>query len=461
MDYEAFISERMKYAPSVGFEDADIVVRDHLFPHQSALTRWALRIGRAAIFADTGLGKTAMQLEWARNVSMHGRVLILTPLAVAAQTIAEAKRWGVDAVYAREDSGQPIIVTNYEHVEKFDPREFVGVVLDESSILKNYTGAFRNMLIEAFIDTPYRLACTATPAPNDHMELGNHSEFLGVKSRVEMLSEYFVHDGGKTTEWRLKGHAEEPFWEWVASWAAVVRLPSDLGFDDNGYILPPCRMHEKTIGVDHREAWSAGFLFAPEATTLNDQRAIRRATVEHRAELCSEIARGDDPCLIWCELNDEADAVCASIPGAVQVQGSDSIDDKIDRLIGFAEGRYRVLVTKPKIAGFGMNWQHCSKVVFAGASHSYEQTYQAIRRCWRFGQTKPVDVYIVTTEQEVGVLENYRKKEAAAERMRSMMLSHMRELTRRNVGAGHVPRWNAYDPKVPMEVPKWLSTQQI
>lgn len=455
--YAEFIASRMQWSAPVGLSRDQIEVRDHLFPHQAALVHWACRLGRSAIFADTGLGKTAMQLEWARNVvTRNGRVLILTPLAVAIQTVAEAKRWGIEAHYGQHDEGHAITVTNYEHVEKFGPAEFAGVVLDESSILKNYTGAFRNLLIERFSETPFRLACTATPAPNDHMELGNHAEFLGVKSRVEMLAEYFVHDGGSTQNWRLKGHAEQPFWEWVSSWAAVVRMPSDLGFEDNGYKLPPLRMHESTIAVRHEDTWDQGYLFAPEAMTLTEQRAVRKATLAQRVERCVELAGDDEPCLIWCEYNDEADAVTNAIPDAVQVAGSDSTEDKVDRLIGFAEGRYRVLVTKPKIAGFGMNWQQCARVIFAGASHSYEQTYQAIRRCWRFGQARPVDVHIISTEQEIGVLTNYRRKEAAAERMASMMLTHMRELTRRNVGANGTPRWNEYNPQVAMEVPAWL-----
>ena len=436
VNYEQWIAKKRVTTDAEGITDATLGA--HLFPYQSDLVRWALRRGRAALFADTGLGKTSMQVEWARVVSERaGRVLILAPLAVAEQTVAEARRFGVSVVYARHggDTDAQIVITNYDMAHHFTAKDFAGVVLDESSILKSYDGATRTMLVEMFGRTPYRLACTATPAPNDHVELGNHSEFLGIKSRVEMLAEYFVHDGGSTSDWRLKGHAKQAFWTWVCSWAASIRMPSDLGYDDAGFSLPELRMHEHVIPISHREAWSAGFLFAPDAKTLNDQRATRRATLAKRIESVVSIvaAHPDEPWIVWCELNDESDAIESAIADSIQVAGSDDVDVKRDRLVGFTTGKHRVMVSKPSIAGFGMNWQHCSKMVFVGASNSYEQTYQAIRRCWRFGQKRPVDVWVIRAENEGAIVQNMKRKERDADTMRASMIGHMREIQRENV----------------------------
>ena len=453
--YDEFVREKSRSADAVPVPHGDLAA--HLFPHQRDLVRWALRRGRAAIFADTGLGKTAMFLEWARHASQHGRVLILAPLAVSEQIAREGARFGVDVRYLRaDDVAQRIVVTNYEMLGAFDPSAFDAVVLDESSILKSYDGRTRTMIIESFARTRWRLACTATPAPNDHTELGNHSEFLGVKSRVEMLAEYFCHDGGDTQEWRLKGHARDLFWRWVASWGAVVRLPSDLGHPDAGFVLPPMRMHEHVIGVDHADARAVGRLFLDEARTLSDQRATRRATLGARVERAAELARGDQPVLVWCELNDEADAITKAIPGAVQVRGADDHETKADRLLGFADGRYRVLVTKPSIAGFGMNWQHCAQMIFAGVSHSYEQTYQAIRRCWRFGQSRPVDVHVIRAETEGAIVANLRRKEADAARMAESMAEQMIGVMRAEISSAKREQ-NDYNPSVRMTVPAWLA----
>jgi superfamily II DNA or RNA helicase len=457
-EYEAWIAGRSDVRTFVGIDHGPI--GDHLFGHQRDLVAWALRRGRAAIFADTGLGKTAMQVEWARHiVASGGRVLILAPLAVAEQTVREAARFGVAAAYRRRDEGDAVTVANYEMLEHFDPSAFAGVVLDESSILKSYTGSTRTAIIEAFRDTPYRLACTATPAPNDFTELGNHAEFLGVKSRVEMLAEYFVHDGGSTQDWRVKGHAVVPFWRWVASWGAVIRMPSDLGYSDDGFTLPPLRMHEHVVRMGHEDAHAAGLLFAAQAVSLQDQRAVRRGTTDTRAQIVAEVAGAHDgSVIVWCELNAEADAVTAAIPGAVQVAGADSIERKVDVLTRFAAGDVRVLVTKPSIAGFGMNWQHCHKMIFAGVSHSYEQTYQAIRRCWRFGQRSPVDVHMVRADTEQAVVENYRRKEADAARMSAEMSAHVREVVVANVRGGG-REWNPYNPSKPAEIPSWLRSE--
>lgn len=458
MQYEDWIHSKSQTNHAAGIDPKRL--GKHLFPHQRDLVKWALRRGRAAIFADTGLGKTAMQMEWARHVSQRGRVIVLAPLAVAQQTVAEGRRFGVNCAYLREDDGKSqIVVTNYEMLGKFDVSNFVGVVLDESSILKAFDGKLRTLIIESFANTPFRLACTATPAPNDFTELGNHAEFLGVKSRVEMLAEYFVHDGGSTQDWRIKGHAVGPFWDWVATWGAIVKLPSDLGHNDGGFTLPPMEMHEHVIAVDHSAALTVGRLFLDDVASLADARATRRATMAHRVERAAELASGTEPALIWCELNDEADAVERAIDGAVQVSGSDDPDVKTDRLVGFSDGRYRVLITKPKIAGFGMNWQHCANMIFLGASYSYEQTYQSIRRCWRFGQTRKVNVHVLRAENETAVIANYRRKEADAARLATEMTVRVSDAVRREVLGQESRRWNPYEPTVDMTIPAWAGQE--
>lgn len=434
----------------------------HLFAHQRPLADWALRRGRAALFVDTGLGKTALELEWSRHVSTAGRVLILAPLAVAEQTVREARRFGQTCAYARRpaDTDSPVVITNYDLLEHFVGEQWAGVVLDESSILKAYDGATRNAIITGFRDVPFKLAATATPAPNDFTELGNHSEFLGVKSRVEMLAEYFVHDGGDTSVWRLKGHAEQPFWRWVCTWAAAVKHPRDLGIDDDRYNLPPLEMREHVIPVDHEDAKSQGLLFAPDVRTLADQRATRRMTMSKRVELAAELAAGDEPVIVWCELNDEADACERAIDGAVQVKGSQDHDTKARLLQAFVSGEARVLVSKPSVCGWGLNWQHCARMVFVGASHSYEQTYQAVRRCWRFGQTRPVRAHVIRAETEGAIIANYRRKEAEAERLSQQMVALMRESMSDVAGAAR-RETNAYNPQTPMLVPSWLTEENV
>lgn len=461
MGYKDFLRAKMAVVESVGFEPTALA--EHLYPFQRDIVAWACRRGRAAVFADCGMGKTAMQVEWSRQVvgESGGRVLILAPLAVAEQTVREGARFGVEIVYSRDGQVRSdITIANYEMLDKFDPSEFAGIVLDESSILKACTGKTRNAIIGAFAETPYRLACTATPAPNDFMELGNHSEFLGIKSRVEMLAEYFVHDGGETQKWRLKGHAETVFWRWVCDWAVMIKKPSDLGYEDDGFELPPLEMREIVVPVDDDDAKAAGYLFAPEAKTLAEQRATRRATLDKRVGAIVDLVENepDRPWLIWCELNDEGNALERAIDGAAQVQGSDDHATKAERMLGFAEGRYRVLITKPSVAGFGMNWQHCAREAFVGASHSYEQTYQAIRRCWRFGQHEPVHVYVVRAETEGAVVANFRRKEADAERMSAAMTDSMRDLQKSAVR--RVEReWNEYAPVVEMVVPEWIGRE--
>ena len=429
MTYSDFLQSKAIKSVPTGLPDPG-PVPSMLFPFQADIVRWALRRGRAAIFADCGMGKTSMQLSWADQVP--GKVLILAPLAVAQQTVREGRKFGIDLTYSRATCDARITITNYEMLDHFNPVDYTGIVLDESSILKAYDGKFRSQIIESFKDTPFRLACTATPAPNDHMELGNHADFLGVLSRTEMLSTFFVHDGGDTSKWRIKGHAESDFWRWVTSWAVMIRKPSDLGYEDGGFILPELVMHPHIVQAQHTPE---GLLFAMEATTLQERQQARKITTPERVAKVAEIvaSKPGEPWLIWCNLNTESEAVTAAIKGAVEITGSDPAETKESRMLGFSEGKHRVVVTKPSIAGFGMNWQHCPNVVFLGLSDSYEQFYQAIRRCWRFGQENPVHCHIVTSDLEGAVVSNIQRKESDAARMAEGMVAHMHELNEQEI----------------------------
>ncbi len=432
-DYSAFIATKRLAVPSAGLETVPSLAAG-LYPFQRDLVAWALRRGRAAIFADCGLGKTLMQLAWADAVArdQDRPVLILAPLAVAAQTAREGAKFGISVTTCRsgDDVRPGINIANYEMLHAFDTEAFAGVVLDESSILKSYDGKTRTAIIEGFARTPFRLACTATPAPNDHMELGNHAEFLGVMSRVEMLATFFVHDGGDTSKWRIKGHAETPFWSWVCSWACMVKQPSNLGYSDDGFVLPALRMHEHTVKVDHSgAAQSVGTLFKMEAVTLEEQRGARRESLAARVAACAELVNAsDEQWIVWCELNAEGDALEKAINGAVQVSGSDSNEFKESSVLGFADGRIRVLVSKVSIFGFGLNLQHCSSMAFVGLSHSYEQWYQAVRRCWRFGQKREVNCHVVISELEGRVVASIQRKEADAEKMAREMVANMSDV---------------------------------
>ncbi len=431
MEYSGFIAQKSIIDKPTGFSLEKDDLNPMLFPFQHDITRWALARGRAAIFADCGMGKTPMQLEWARHIP--GRVLIVAPLAVSAQTIREAAKFGVEGIeYSGDGSiNSRITITNYERLEKFDPEMFQGIVLDESSILKSYTGKYRTMLIERFGNVPFRLCCTATPAPNDFMELGNHAEFLGTMKRSEMLSMFFVHDGGETQTWRLKGHAEEEFWHWVCSWAVMIRKPSDLGYVDGDFILPPLEMEQITVEVSEP---TEGMLFAIEANTLQERQGARRSSISDRALKCAEIVnRTEGQCLVWCDLNDESHELTRLIPDAVEVEGADSEEHKERSLLDFSHGKIRVLVSKPKIAGFGMNFQSCHNVFFVGLSDSYEAFYQAIRRCWRFGQTHKVSCKVITADTEGMVVKNIERKEADALRMAEMMVSNMHAINEANI----------------------------
>jgi superfamily II DNA or RNA helicase len=432
LDYEQFIKSKTIHLANAGLSEIP-ELNPMLFDFQRDIVVWALRKGRAALFCDCGLGKTPMQLEWAKHIP--GRVLILAPLAVAQQTVREGKKFGIEVRYhpgrLTTDCAK-IHITNYEMLEHFEPREYDGIVLDESSILKSYSGETRNQIIAAFSKTPYRLACTATPAPNDFMELGNHAEFLGALTRTEMLSTFFVHDGGDTSKWRVKKHAQKDFWKWVCSWAVMLRKPSDLGYEDGDFVLPALTIQDIAIEVNKPDD---GRLFALPAITLEERRKARSISVEERAAKIAELVaqKANEPWLIWCNLNSESSAAATLIPGAVEVSGSDSHDTKESRMLGFSAGEIQTLVTKPSIAGFGMNWQHCPNVAFLGLSDSYEQFYQAIRRCWRFGQKQPVNCYIVTSSTEGAVTENIKRKERDAAKMAEEMVNNMHELNRQEI----------------------------
>jgi hypothetical protein len=468
MDYADFLVSKSPAAPPSGLIDVPPLPAA-LKPFQHAITAWALRRGRAAMFEGTGLGKTLQQLAWADAVVAEedARVLVLTPLAVAEQTVAEAAKFGIRSVaYAADQTAARtnIVVTNYERFEKFDISQFAGIVLDESGIIKSQDGATRTMLTEACINTPWKLCCTATPAPNDYTELGQHAEFLGVMTAKEMLSMFFVHDGSIRANdhsqgndgWRLKRHAAQDFWRWLASWSVMVRHPADLGFDEPGYDLPPLRLEQITVAAEYKP--TGGMLFPMPASTLGERIGVRKDTAEARVMATVEIVarEPDEPWLIWCNLNSEADAIERFLPAALQVAGRDPVEQKITRLLGFKDGRPLHLVSKPSLAGHGMNYQHCARMAFVGLTDSFEQVYQAIRRCWRFGQARPVDVYFIASELEGAVVANLKRKEIAFDQMLDAMSGHMRDLMREQVIGGRNAS-AAYNPQVRMRVPEWLT----
>ena len=463
--YLTFLDQKVRMAPAVGFDPVDSLMPAAIKPFQRDIVTWACRRGRAAVFAGTGLGKTIQELTWAQQVTEHtgGRVLLFTPLAVAEQTVAEAAKFGIDGVaYAKDEASisTPIVVTNYDRRQHFDPTDFAGVVLDESGIIKDHDSRTRNDLTEACRDVPYLLCGSATPAPNDWTELGQHAEFLNVMSAKEMLAMFFVHDGAVRAnaeeEWRLKRHAAADFWRWVASWSVMIRHPRDLGYDEPGYDLPPLDMRQVTVKASMAPA--GGMLFPMQANTMQERLAARRDSIAERvAEAARLVAEApDQPWLIWCNLNAEADALVKAIPGAVNVQGSDAPELKSKRLLGFARGEPRIMVSKPSIAGRGMNWQHCSRMIFVGLNDSFEQLFQAVRRCWRFGQSKPVTAYLIASDMEGAVVANLRAKEAKYEAMAEAMVEHMRDLSTAAVRGGRVSA-STYSPTQTMEVPAWLT----
>ena len=455
-DYLKFLDRKTQGGADSGFDP--IWMPDFLFDFQASMVEWAVRKGRSAIFEDCGLGKTPQGLVVASNFSRKTRkpVLYLTPLAVGPQTIREAEKFGIQARLCRDGVVKPgdhIVVANYERLHYFNPDDFGGVVCDESSILKSFAGQRRGEITAFMRKVPYRLLQTATAAPNDYIELGTSSEALGYMGHMDMLNRFFKNDlnnsaqgrmRGEVIKWRLKGHAELPFWRWVCSWARAIRRPSDLGFDDQAFTLPALREVEHLVDSS---SLADGMLFALPAVGLKEQREERRRTVQERCERVALLVNHTgQPALVWCHMNDEGDMLEKMIPDAVQVSGADSDERKEDRLTAFADGKARVLITKPKIGAWGLNYQHCNHVTFF-PSHSFEQYYQAVRRCWRFGQKRPVTVDIVTTEGERGVMRNLQRKAEQADAMFSRLVAEMNQ-------ALAIDRINNMTKKI--EVPSWL-----
>lgn len=470
-DYREFVASKRAYAKPSGFEVAAGDLNPHLKPFQSDAVRYLLRIGRGAAFEECGLGKSLQQLEWAYQVARRtgGLVLILTPLAVAQQTIRECEKFNVNRsgskdampiVVAESDDDvlflNGMVVTNYEKLPKFNASRFAGVVLDESSLLKSFNGKTKQRLCEAFSKTPYKLACTATPSPNDQMELGNHAEFLSVMPSSEMLARWFINDTAHVGKYRLKHHAREDYWRWVASWAICLSRPSDLGYSDEGYVLPPLELHEHEVDVED-DAPANGRLFRDDGVSATSIHREKRASLVARADKTAELVNAQQPnesWIVWCDTDYEADALVDRIPDAVEVRGSMTELRKRERIEQFSTGRARVIITKPEICGFGLNWQHCSHVAFVGVSYSFERFYQAVRRTYRFGQTRPVHVHVVNSPVEQVVWRMVKSKEAAHLDMQSQMAVAMRDVQQELVRG--VRRLRKYDAQHAMSLPAFL-----
>ncbi len=456
MIYSDFLSDKKIHSIGAGFEPITDLYPDNLLPHEDACISWACRRGRSALFLDTGLGKTLCQLVWADQVCSHtdGYVLILAPLAVSHQTEREAVKFGLSATVVANDSEitEPgIYISNYEKLDHFDTEIFSGVVLDESSILKGMQGKIRKQITKVFAGTPYKLSCTATPSPNDFMELGTQSEFLGVMSQVEMLAMYFIHDGSDTSKWRLKGHGKSRFWEWLSTWAIFIQSPADLGFDGSDYDLPSIQYSEHII-----ETTPTDCLFVEPAQSLLDRNRARKDSVESRCAQAAAIANRLDSCVIWCHLNAEADLLASMVSDSVEIRGSDTDKHKTAALLGFASGDVKKLITKPKIAGFGMNWQNTSDCIFVGLSDSWESFYQAVRRQWRYGQKSSVTVHIVSADTEGAVVANIKRKDKQHDEMMGAMMGHMRDLTHQSIFGVTMDKTD-YCPEQSMIVPEWIS----
>lgn len=445
-NYKDFINNKNFILENNGFDIDKSELNPSMFDFQKDIVRWALKKGRSAIFADCGMGKTLMQLEWSKKVG--GKILIVAPLSVTTQTQREGEKFGykVTICESQEDVQDGINITNYEKLDKFECNIFNGVVLDESSILKSFTGKIRTQIIDYFQKTPYKLACTATPAPNDFMELGNHSEFLGIMTRAEMLSMYFVHDGGQTSKWRLKRHAESIFWQWMASWAVFIDNPANLGYEVDGYDLPKLNIHE--IIVDGEEP-------STENLTLTQRRQARKDSLELRCQAAANLVNSnDEQWLVWCDLNDESHRLWELCEDSWEIKGSDKPKYKIETMVDFSNDEIKCLVTKPKIAGFGMNWQQCHNMIFVGLSDSYEAYYQALRRCWRFGQTEEVNVYIVISAKEGCVKENIQRKEQDNIKMQKAMIELTKEITKKELK--QTCRISTpYNAEIEMKLPEW------
>jgi hypothetical protein len=441
--------------------DGDFDLPSSLFPHQKAAVEFSLRAGSSAMFLDTGLGKTRSALAWGQEVVSRTNkpVLMLAPLGVTRQHAREADDVGINAIVSREGGPQDaqIVIANYERLHLFNPADFAGIILDESSILKSFTGQTTKRLIETFARTPYRLACTATPAPNDHTELGTHAEFLSVMTRDQMLMRWFLHDSADTGTWRLKGHGVRPFWDWVASWARCISKPSDLGFSDDGFDMPELRMHRHLVAADRtqgrgEEKDGQAHLFRMPDMSATSVHQEKRLTCEARARMVADIVASEpgEPWTVWVETDYDADAIMAVIPDAVEVRGSMTAEQKEERLTAFTTGAIRVLVTKASIAGFGLNWQHCARTVFAGMSFSYEAFYQAVRRHWRFRQTRPVDCHVVFADTEAAIWDVVSRKAGDHDAMKREMTQAMARAHRTET------RLHSYQPQKPATMPAWM-----
>lgn len=455
--YSDFLKNKEVSTPPAGFDVDKNMLNEHLFEFQRDITAWALKKGKCAVLIGCGCGKTLIQLSWAEQVHKHTgkNVLIIAPLSVVKQTAREAEKFGVETVHicrTKEDVRPGLNITNYEMAEHFDANEFVGVVLDESSILKSFTSKSTNYLTDKFHFTPYKLLCTATIAPNDYTEIGTSCEFLGIMSRTEMLATYFIHDGGDTSKWRLKKAGAKKFWEWFATWAVYFDNPSELGYKTEGYNLP-----KLSINVITTESFPIeGELFARYAETLEERRLARKESIEDRTNKASELSNeSKDQWLMWCDYNDESAVLKKKCVDSVEVKGSDDPEFKATASLDFAAGKIHCLVSKPSIFGFGSNFQSCHNMVFCGLSDSYERFYQAIRRCWRFGQTKPVNVYIVISEKETNILTNIEEKQKKMDEMQKQMTALMRSVTLSEIK--HTTRITTeYFPNKEMRIPTWM-----
>ena len=455
MEYTEFLKKKLITTTPSGFDVDDDALPVNLYPYQRDLVKWAIKRGKSAMFTMTGTGKTAMQVSWADQIAKQGySVLILAPLAVSKQTVRESLKFGIRVNLCRHQSDVTtgINIANYEMLHHFDPTQFGGIVLDESSIIKAYDGKMRKTILDFARNIPYRLACTATPSPNDYMELGNHAEFLGVMSYTEMLSTFFVHDGGDTSKWRLKGHAEESFWRWLASWGVFLTKPADLGYSNEGFDLPALHTHQHVVQSEAPE----GALFAFEARGLAERRGARKESLERRVEKCVEIVKASrKPFLIWCDLNAESDLLKKSIDGAVEVTGSDSDEHKEKSMLDFAAGKIDVMITKPKIAGFGMNWQVCADTAFVGLSDSFEAIFQSTKRFHRHGQTQEVNRHLIISEAEGSVLANVQRKERDFMAMIEKMVEHTRMMNLENIRSMTHQKLS-YNANDAIRFPEWI-----
>ena len=464
MKYYDFLKTKEIKSNASGFKISKDDLNDNLFDWQKDIVVWALKKGKACLFEDCGLGKTIQQLAFADAVSKkyNQPVLIVSPLAVAVQTVREGEKFGYEVNLCRkqDDVKIGINVTNYEMLHQFNS-DFIGVVLDESSILKNHDGKTRTMITEKFKDTKYKLCCTATPAPNDFAEIGNHAEFLGIMTQTEMLSTFFVHDGGNTSSWRLKGHAVDKFFAWIASWACCLTNPADLGYDGKDYELPELKIHEIIVKSNDLEDTDGQLRFMAQTTlSLNERRTARNNSLVERVSAAANIANSylENQVLVWCDLNKESEELTKAIRGSVEVKGADSDEHKRTSMIEFSNGNVRCLVSKPKIAGWGMNWQNCHNIIFVGLSDSFESYYQAVRRCWRFGQKETVDVYIITSEKEGAVKQNIERKQAEAQKMTAELVRYTKDILSHDVRST-VRMTENYITTETMIIPTWLVSE--